>query len=102
LPGGKREDSEPVRLAAIREFAEETGLVVMLEEGEPIMLPPSARHRGALLFRGRAEGQPKAGSDADQALWWTAAEVLRSEELSDLATRDVLRAWAREYARGDQ
>lgn len=97
LPGGKLDPGEAARDGARREAIEETGLAVVLSEDEPTVLPPSARHRGALLFRARAEGQPRPGSDAIGAGWWTPTAVLELHArglLSDLASRAVLVEWA--------
>lgn len=47
------------------------------------------------LYRATAEGEPKAGSDALDAMWMQADAVAQAGGLSDLDTRPALLAWAR-------
>lgn len=99
FPGGNVDPGEDPRKAARREVIEETGLDVTLTSAGPLTLPKSARHRGVLLFHGRAEGEPRPGSDAIAAGWFAAGEVEQLNQkglLSDLASREVLLKWARE------
>jgi 8-oxo-dGTP pyrophosphatase MutT (NUDIX family) len=100
FPGGNVDPGEDPRDAARREVIEETGLEVALTSAGPLTLPKSARRlRGAVLFYGRAEGEPRPGSDAVAVGWFTAGEVEqlnRKGVLSDLANREVLLNWARE------
>jgi len=92
LPGGKVDPGEAPREAACREVYQETGLMVALSVEEPIELR-------ILVYRARAGGDPTPGSDASAARWLSWADVERLsyyDNLSDLASRDVLLAWARE------
>jgi len=104
LPGGGIQEGESPVLATRREVFEETGIRInnglrslgilagIPREGvtEPLAVE---------LFFGCGEGAPKAGSDADLAQWWDALTVLTSGELSHVASRVALLAWA-EGARG--
>lgn len=107
LPGGGVTEGEEPRAAAVREVAEEMGLQLAEEAMEYVLRLDGTPKPGAtytsriLVYRARADGELRAGSDAKGAQWLTAADVLFLDDfdsLSDLASRDVLLAWAREMA----
>jgi ADP-ribose pyrophosphatase YjhB (NUDIX family) len=94
LPGGWVEEGEALDDAALREIEQEAGLRASLRGASLKMIAP----RTWVYLGGTAEGEPKAGSDATHAVWIAAKNVLELHVnglLSDLASRDVLLAWAR-------
>ena len=105
LPGGGVKPGETPLAAALREVAEEIGVQLVEDALEPAGIlrgtpKPGAEFTSVIhVFRARAEGKLRAGSDARKARWWAGGEALlidRCGKLSDLASRDVLLAWARE------
>lgn len=70
LPGGFVDYGEPVEVAAVREAAEETGLVVNLIEQFHVYSDPSRdprHHTVSVVFIADAEGFPEAADDAARA-----------------------------------
>ena len=109
LPGGGVKEGEEPRAAAVREVAEEMGLQLAEDAIEYVLRLDGTPKPGAtytsriLVYRARASCKLRAGSDAKEAMWWTAEGVRHVHQfgkLSDLASRDVLLAWAREQASG--
>lgn len=110
IPGGGVKPGEEPIDAAIREVAEEIGVRLVREDLEQAGILPGTPKPGAMytsrihVYRARAEGELRAGSDAVDARWFTAEEVLlmaagavhQGRGLSDLESRDrVLLPWAR-------
>jgi len=107
LPGGKLQRRpcgrmEPWREGLHRELKEETGLDVALADGRPydvrdgVPLPGAAYASIILVVRGRAEGEPVAGDDAQEARWFAIDEIPWSD-LSRIGSAETVRAWAREH-----
>jgi ADP-ribose pyrophosphatase YjhB (NUDIX family) len=103
LPGGGVRDGELPSVAACREIEEETGIRITLAEDEPTEIRGTPKHGASytsriIVFRASGEGEPKPGSDAAEAAWYSASEALGllwRGRLSDLASREVLLTWAR-------
>lgn len=71
LPGGFIDYGESAEAAGVREAKEETGLDVRLVEQFHLYSAPDRdprHHTIAIVFIGRAEGEPKGGDDAARAL----------------------------------
>ena len=110
IPGGKVKEGETPRAAAVREVAEEMGVQLTEDALEPAGILRGTPKPGAAfasvihVFRARAEGELRAGSDAKGASWLHASAVLdlhANGRLSDLQiTHDVLLPWAREAVGG--
>ena len=110
LPGGKVKAGETPRAAAVREVAEELGVQLVEDALEPAGIVYGTPKPGAAfasvihVFRARAEGELRPGSDAKGACWLHASAVLDLQangRLSDLqTTHDVLLPWARETVGG--
>ncbi len=90
LPGGFVDLGEPLAVAAAREALEETGLRVELTEQFHAYSDPRRdprRHTISTVFLGRAEGEPRGGDDAAEAVAfpWTALPDLVFDHAEILA-----------------
>jgi ADP-ribose pyrophosphatase YjhB (NUDIX family) len=102
LPSGKVEPGEPWRESLAREVREETGLHVALAEEHPRLLvgepaPGAPFASWIALARGTAVGLPRPVDPdglIDDARWFARDDVPLNE-LSQLASAEVVRAWAR-------
>lgn len=77
-PSGRCLDGEPAAEAAVRECEEETGLVVRVVAGVGSVTVPGAAGTRYLIEDFRCElvgGQLRAGDDATEARWVSAAEL---------------------------
>jgi len=78
LPGGYVDYGERLDLAARREVLEETNLeLVSLEQFHTYSAPDrdARQHSISTVFLGRAEGEPKAGDDAEQVALMALDEI---------------------------
>jgi 8-oxo-dGTP diphosphatase len=100
LPGGRIEPGERVRLAALREVREETGVVAelagLLDVHEVIRHAPGGQlvsHYLLAIFYGRwISGEPVAGDDAAAACF-VALDAIDKLQMTDGAPDLVRRAW---------
>ena len=86
IPAGFLERDEPPRRAAVRELREETGVDVDVEAidrlGTRFVELPDGRHVLVLAYavvREETEGEPRPGSDAGDARFWSLAAVDESD-----------------------
>jgi 8-oxo-dGTP diphosphatase len=96
VPGGRIEPDEPATVAAAREVLEETGLPVVV--GDSVGVVERAGPDGQLYviedFHAElapGAGEPRAGDDADEARWFTEAEVVSLDCVDGLV--DALVGW---------
>ena len=83
LPGGRQKLGETVRDCALRELAEETGVEAVVGALVDVVDSMTRDGEGALQYHYtlvdfRADwiaGQPRAGGDAVDARWFTAAQL---------------------------
>lgn len=100
VPGGKvkPEDGGDWRVALSREIREETALVIKPSAWSVVDVhtgpAPEEGMATIIVARTAAKGVLTAGDDAADAGWFGRDEL--PTPLSDLASRKVLRAWARE------
>ena len=80
LPGGHVDEGETPAEAAQRETREEVGEVEVEKEHFDVLDPEEIwvghQHR-CYYFRGKVTGEIKAGSDAEEARWFTLEEMKR-------------------------
>ena len=107
LPGGKAEPGEEPHQTAVRELAEETGVVVSPEElvlvgryDRPGRDPRGAYVSDAFLVTLAQLPVARAGSDAARIRWWPVAELVGGELAFDHAA--ILADAAAVLAREDQ
>ncbi len=103
LPGGRQELGETVVEAVHREVAEETGVVVrvlgLVEVVDLIERQPSGRidwHYTVIdLAAAWERGEPRAGSDAAEAAWFSFAALpaLGLSEATDRVIASARRLW---------
>ena len=97
IPAGYLEHDEPPRKAAVRELAEETS-VEMLQEDIQLFDTRFVEHPDGTyvlvviyaVSRARTSGQPTAGSDADEARFWTIKELRQKEESIEAGYESVI------------
>lgn len=83
LPGGRQKLGETVRACALRELAEETGVEALVGALVDVVDSMTRDGEGAVQYHYtlvdfRADwiaGQPRAGGDAADARWFTAAQL---------------------------
>jgi 8-oxo-dGTP diphosphatase len=101
LPGGRIEPGEAVRIAALREVLEETGIVAeltgLLDVHEVIRRDPSGRltsHHLLAIFYGRwVSGEPVPGDDAADARF-VPIDAVERLQMTDGGPDFVRRGWA--------
>ena len=103
LPGGFVDEGEPLWRAAVREAAEETGLVVTLRSQLHTYSEPSRdprQHTISTVFVGHATGTPVAGDDAAGVATFTLGEIpdLAFDHGEILADYDIYRKTGRRPA----
>jgi 8-oxo-dGTP diphosphatase len=98
VPGGRVEPGETAVQAVVREVAEETGLRVIatgragtVERTGPNGVVYEIEDFYARLEPGVDPGRVRAGDDADEAGWFTVAEVERLDCVDGLL--EALRGW---------
>jgi len=77
LPKGKLEDGESWEAGALREVAEETGLVCELGEeiGRTRYVDSHGRNKEVRYFRMTAAGEPRAQNEVDEVRWVALGEA---------------------------
>ena len=97
LPGGGFEEGESWEDAAGREAAEEAGATIadvrLIDAMIGYPVPGAPFHSLIFVVHAASVDEPKAGSDAAEARWFSRDEIPWSE-LSPLASTQALRAWA--------
>ena len=84
LPGGKQERAENLSSAAIREFREETGLVLKIENVLGTYAEKNRDPRGRFIstvFIGTASGIPKDESGKTHVIMMDQQEILARQEM---------------------
>jgi adenine phosphoribosyltransferase len=84
FPGGKQESGERLSATAIREFAEETGLVFVIEGVLGTYAEPDRDPRGAYVstvFIGTASGTPRAENGKTRVILLNEEEMIASKGL---------------------
>jgi 8-oxo-dGTP diphosphatase len=89
LPGGYLEVDEDLAPAAVRELREETGIDLSPDDvtqlgayGAPDRDPRNRTISVAHVVRLDEPGEPKGGSDADDARWMPVDDLLANDELA--------------------
>ena len=98
IPAGYLEWNEPPRKAAVRELAEETGLetssqTIQLLDTEFVEHPDGTCVLVVIyvVSRTKTTGEPTAGSDADEARFWTVGELEQKGESIETGHESTIR-----------
>lgn len=82
LPAGKKESHETLRMCAIREFTEETGLTLSITMTLGLYDHPyrDSRDHASQLFAGVAHGVPQSEKDKTEILFLSKHDIVLEKE----------------------